>query len=1006
MPPIALVVQSLSSHAPAEPKTFTEPFRVGRTPDCQVQVNHPLVSRHHLIVRPEPAGWYVLCEGRNGMLVDGMPVREALITHGTRIQLGDASGPAIAMTPVGGPVAPPGAPGAPQAAMPMGSPPGQPMMPPMGAPAGPPAGGPGQPFAQPPASPPPGQYQPAAGRPLWQQGPPGAAGAPAPTGPAGAPGQPAPDADGAAGATQAPGPRRPPAVQEPSPRDSGQTMARPDPRPAPPKSHPDRPEEGARDAGASGSPLAPGASAPSADAPSRATAVGSPDTRSAETLLGAPPAPRAGAPAGPMPPAASPGEDVDRMRAPVRRQTIQAFRITAAGTIGRAPDNALVLDDPLVSKHHARIEPTPQGILITDLGSTNGIYLGPQRVPRVLVTRPSIVGIGATFIAVNPDGTCEVQVNAGTGGELIGQDLVFEVNGGDLRLLDGVSFSLPGNELLAVVGPSGAGKSTLLKALTGEQKAQHGQVLFDGIDVYDHYPIMRNKIGVVPQNDVIHQALTVQQTMDYAAELRFAKDVSKEERRRRIAEVLEDLDLTQHVDKRVKKLSGGQRKRVSTAIELLTRPSLLFLDEPTSGLDPQLDRDVMDLLASLAHGTRPGDTGRTVVVVTHNENHIDRADKVLILAAGGKPVYYGPPQQILTHFRQRHAELTSQGRLKLYAPKGDFTDPPAIDGFADVYALIRNHTPELRQYLEATVPSTRRGGAPAKEREVDASTRRIPKQSALRQMSTLVRRHLRIIAADPSYLVFMLALPVVMGLLTKAIPGSDGFSTPVIPEPTAEQPCVYYSNQVLQLLVILVTGAAFSGMSVTIRELIGERDVFLREKAVGLRSGSYLLAKTIVLALIVTIQVSLMVGISLALNKAPSEAILLGNPGLELAMGLWAVAFASGLLGLAVSAFVSSSEQVMPVLVVSIMAQLVLSGGIIPVTGKAVFEQLSWVMPSRWGFAMTAGTVDLNTINPLRSDELWDHASGQWLANLGVLGAILVVALTVCYVGLWRRGRR
>ena len=173
------------------------------------------------------------------------------------------------------------------------------------------------------------------------------------------------------------------------------------------------------------------------------------------------------------------------------------------------------------------------------------------------------------------------------------------------------------------MGPSGAGKSTLLKALTGEQKAQEGQVLFDGLDVYEHYPVMRNKIGVVPQNDVIHSALTVRQTLEYAAELRFAKDVSKKERRARIAEVLEDLDLTQHVDKRVKKLSGGQRKRVSTAIELLTRPSLLFLDEPTSGLDPQLDRDVMDLLASLAHGTRPGDTGRTVVVVTHNENHIE-----------------------------------------------------------------------------------------------------------------------------------------------------------------------------------------------------------------------------------------------------------------------------------------------------------------------------------------------------------------------------------------------
>ena len=294
-------------------------------------------------------------------------------------------------------------------------------------------------------------------------------------------------------------------------------------------------------------------------------------------------------------------------------------------------------------------------------------------------TEPTTVGIGSTFIVASPADSGQVQETT-TAGELTIRDLTFSVDHGRLTLLDGISFALPGNELLAVVGPSGAGKSTLLKALTGEQKAQKGQVLFDGLHVYSHSAVRRNRIGVVPQNDVVHADLTVRQTLQYAAELRFVKDVSKKERAERIAEVLADLDLTEHVGKRVKKLSGGQRKRVSTAIELLTRPSLLFLDEPTSGLDPQLDRDVMDLLASLAHGTRPGDSGRTVVVVTHNENHIDRADKVLILAAGGKPVYYGSPREVLPYFRQRLNEIASQGRLLLNTPKGTLPDPPAVAG--------------------------------------------------------------------------------------------------------------------------------------------------------------------------------------------------------------------------------------------------------------------------------------------------------------------------------------
>ena len=678
--------------------------------------------------------------------------------------------------------------------------------------------------------------------------------------------------------------------------------------------------------------------------------------------------------------------------------------ISGSGTIGRRPDNSLTVNDPTMSGRHARVEVTPQGAVVTDLASTNGTFVGGKRVDRYVVTRPTVFGMGSTFIRIEPGGTCSIPALA-KGGELVGKDLTFSVNDGRLRLLDGISFKLPGNELLAVVGPSGAGKSTLLKALTGEQKAQAGQVLFDGLDVYEHYPVMRNKIGVVPQNDVIHSALTVRQTLEYAAELRFAKDVSRAERRGRIDEVLEDLDLGEHVGKRVKKLSGGQRKRVSTAIELLTRPALLFLDEPTSGLDPQLDRDVMELLATLAHGTRPGDTGRTVMVVTHNENHIDRADKVLILAAGGRPVYFGSPRLVVPYFRERLAELRAAGQLVVSAPRGGFPDPGQIEGFADVYALIRNHTQVLRAHLEAVEPSTRRGDGRRIPTAVSASRPKAPQQSAARQVSTLVRRHMRIIAADPSYLAFMLALPIIMGLLTKVISGKNGFAKPEHVVLDAVQAQQEGPSPAVTLLVILITGAAFSGMSVTIRELVGERDVFLREKAVGLRAGAYLVAKVIVLALIVTVQTALMMGIALALNKHPSGAVLLGSPGLELAVCCWAVAFASGLLGLAVSAFVSSSEQVMPVLVVSIMGQLVLAGGVVPITGRAVFEQLSWLMPARWGYAMASSTIAMNEIIPYRADDLWEHTKRQWLTDYGFLSLIGLVCMIACYVGLARRGR-
>ena len=704
-------------------------------------------------------------------------------------------------------------------------------------------------------------------------------------------------------------------------------------------------------------------------------------------------------------PVTAPGPTTD----PAAPDMPRSVTISRIGTIGRAPDNDFVLTDPLVSAHHARIEWSARGVLITDLGSTNGTFVGNTRINSYLVTEPTTVGIGSNFIVVSPADGGRVQETT-TAGELVARDLTFSVSvkHGRLTLLDGISFALPGNELLAVVGPSGAGKSTLLKALTGEQKAQKGQVLFNGMDVYEHYEVLRNMIGVVPQNDVIHADLTVRQTLQYAAELRFAKDVSKKERAERIAEVLEDLDLTEHVSKRVKKLSGGQRKRVSTAIELLTKPGLLFLDEPTSGLDPQLDRDVMELLARLAHGMRGSDSGRTVMVVTHNENHIDRADKVLILAAGGKPVYFGPPRDVIPYFEQRLAEIYQGGRLITRAPQGGFADPTEITGFADVYALIRNHTPELRTRLEATVPSTRPGGARPSSDKSNRTPPKAPSQTALRQVSMLVRRHLRIIAADPSYLVFMLVLPIIMGLLTKAISGDFGFTVPDL-DLTALTPAEVqnkHTNQALQLLVVLITGAAFAGMSVTIRELVGERDIFLREKAVGLRPGAYLAAKTIVLALVATVQTALMMGVAFAINKPPTEALVLKSAPLELSVCCWLTAFVCGLMGLMVSAFVSSSAQVMPVLVVAIMGQIVMAGGLIDISGKVVFEQLAWFMPSRWGYAMAASTLDMNRIVTYRTDDLWEHTAHQWLIDFGCLSALALTCLLACLIGLVRRGRR
>ena len=211
---------------------------------------------------------------------------------------------------------------------------------------------------------------------------------------------------------------------------------------------------------------------------------------------------------------------------------------------------------------------------------------------------------------------------------------------GNKTLLDNISIAARPGTLTAVIGPSGAGKSTFARLVAGYTHPTTGTVTFEGHNIHAEYASLRSRIGMVPQDDVVHGQLTVRQALMYAAELRLPPDTTKADREQVVMQVLEELEMTKHLDTRVDKLSGGQRKRASVALELLTGPSLLILDEPTSGLDPALDRQVMTMLRQLA------DAGRVVLVVTHSLTYLDVCDQVLLLAPGGKTAFCGPPSQI------------------------------------------------------------------------------------------------------------------------------------------------------------------------------------------------------------------------------------------------------------------------------------------------------------------------------------------------------------------------
>ncbi|WP_312721604.1 ATP-binding cassette domain-containing protein [Mobilicoccus sp.] len=628
---------------------------------------------------------------------------------------------------------------------------------------------------------------------------------------------------------------------------------------------------------------------------------------------------------------------------------------SAVVTIGRDPANTIVLDDLLVSRRHVRATPRPTGFWIEDLGSVNGTYIDGAPVTSALLTPRSLLTIGHHEFRIYGDDLMMVQ--ADTRVSFVADHLSYRLPSGK-TLLGDVSFDLPDSSLLAVIGPSGAGKSTLLNALTGARPATRGTVTFDGRDLYANYAELRDRIGVVPQDDVVHPQLTVRQALEYSSLLRFPADLDTAARRARIGEVVEELGLSNHLDTRVDALSGGQRKRTSVALELLTRPSLLFLDEPTSGLDPGLDKSVMTTLRTLA------DDGRTVVVITHSVANLGLCDRVLLLAPGGYIAFFGRPEQVLPYF--------------------------GLTDYSDVFERVTaDPMGSANRYARWAATSGSRAVAPPAAPVPSTPPRRQP---VIRQTLTLVRRHLRVLTADRSYALFTALLPLVLAALVAAVPGEAGFTRPAPTEP----------GEAAQLLVVLLVGAAFMGMAASARDLVGERPILRREKAVGLSTLAYLTAKLIVFALLTAVQSIALVTLVL-LVKTPPDIGAVGDGRLELYAAVALTAFASAALGLLISSVVGTTEQVMPLLVVSIMAQLVLCGGLIPVVGRPVLEQLAWLTPSRWGYAAGASTIDLLGRTIGRDDDpLWHHTAHAWGTDMAALG---VIALIASLLTLWRLSR-
>ncbi len=626
-----------------------------------------------------------------------------------------------------------------------------------------------------------------------------------------------------------------------------------------------------------------------------------------------------------------------------------------AVTIGRSTDNDVVIQDVLASRHHAFLIQTPLGTEIRDSHSVNGTFVNGVRVGSAVLTEGDVVTIGNVDLVFTRDTLVRRTEAATRTGGLEVNSVCFTIDG--KQLLDHISLTARPGTLTAIIGGSGAGKTTLSRLIAGYTSPSSGTVTFEGHNIHTEYASLRSRIGMVPQDDVVHRQLTVNQALGYAAELRLPPDTSKADRDQVVAQVLEELELTKHADTRVDKLSGGQRKRASVALELLTGPSLLILDEPTTGLDPALDRQVMMMLRQLA------DAGRVVLVVTHSVSYLDVCDQLLLVAPGGKTAFLGPPSQI-------GAAMGTSNWADIFAKVG--ADPDE----ANRRFLAENKQPPER-------PSESRPGDLGEPVHTDV----------YRQFSTIARRQIRLVVSDRGYTVFLALLPFLIGVLTLTVRGKTGYG---MSDPMGNNPA-----QPDQILVMLNVGAVFMGTALTIRDLIGERPIFRREQAVGLSTAAYIGAKIVVFCAFAIVQAAIATAISVVgWGKPLSDAVLLGDVRFELFVTVAATCVTSALLGMALSALAQSQDQIMPMLVVSIMSQLVFSGGMIWVTDRILLDQLSWATPARWGFAASASTIDTHRLIPGPTDpkdQHWDHKASAWLFDMAMLGVLCVTYSTIVW---------
>lgn len=651
--------------------------------------------------------------------------------------------------------------------------------------------------------------------------------------------------------------------------------------------------------------------------------------------------------------------------------------------LGRDAGCDIVLSHPAVSRRHCIISLENGTYYISDNGSMNGVILnGSPLTGKQKLEQMDKIMIADTSMVFCDSALYFTQIIDGV--SVAAYDVVKEVpyKKGTKCITNHVSLSIEPGEFVAIIGGSGAGKTTLLNCLSGMADFTAGDILINGESIRANRQSIQSIIGYVPQNDIVYDNLTLERMLFYSAQLRMPKDTSKEEIQEKIAETLQMVELDAHRNTLISKLSGGQKKRASIAVELLASPKLFFLDEPSSGLDPGTEQNLMRMLKRLAS------TGKTVIMVTHTVQNIHLCDRVICMGNGGLLCYSGAPHKALAFFGKKN--------------------------MTDIYEELNEHSIDASNRYYSTVHSA--GSIPLPQQEHKEKKRFDPMVS-LHQFAVMTKRYAEILINSRARLLLLLLMPVILTFFVciafqadgniYSLFGADGASRSSFP--------FLLRTSTKSLMFAFSCAAFWIGIFNSIQEISKERIIFERERFTGVKIIPYIMSKFVNVGVLCLIQSLIMLllfafftdtTVKYNQNAAYETVWKTGEDidnmtfnVLELGMGKDGVVFTNGgtwielylttfltllcamCIGLAVSAAVSN-DMALVICPICLLPQILFSGVVSDLSG--VTQIISNIITCRWACVAYFTSTAVNDMYTYCNEDSggWKIIEGDLLGGL------------------------